>query len=71
MTQINLPLQLIKEVVKIMDNHPVYNSLGLDSKTAYVKEALKDFVKSNGDSYTKTLKSEADRIIYEITKSRD
>ena len=69
MTQINLPNQLINEVKDIMDSLPVYKNFGLYHRSDYVKEALKEFVKCNGQPFRKAFSEEVDRIIAEIIQS--
>ena len=46
-----------------MDNHPLYRCLGLDNRTAYVKEALKVFVECNGECYRKVIREEVSAVV--------
>lgn len=62
MTQVNLPTELCKQVVAIMDGHSLYRSLGLDNRTAYVKEALKVFIECNGECYRKVIREEVSAV---------
>ena len=66
MTQVNLPTELLKQVLAVMDNHPLYRSLGLDNRTAYVREALRIFVECNGECYRKVIREETGQFIDKI-----
>jgi hypothetical protein len=63
MTQGNIPTELCKQVRTVVDDHPLYRSLGLDNNTACVKEALRVFIECNGECYRKVIREEIDRIM--------
>ena len=65
MVQVDVSNILMKEVIRVCESHPIYKSLDLDSKRAYVNEVLKDFVKLNGDFTTKAFNNAVDRLLIE------
>ena len=71
MTQINLHSEIISEVKNIMDCLPVYKHLGLYHRSDYVKEALKEFVKCNGQPFRKAFREEVDKILVKIIQGNN
>lgn len=63
MVQVEIPTRLMKEVIKIAEDHPIYSTLDLDSKKSYVNEVLKEFVKSKGEFIRETFREEIDKIL--------
>ena len=69
MTQIEIPYPLVKQLQDVMDKDPVYRAMCLSHPTAYVREALKDFVKCKAHPYRNVVKREVDRILIAIVKN--
>ena len=63
MAQIVIPDGLFREQKTTLDTHPLYEPLGLHSRISSAIEALKDFVKCNGDFMRKLIRQEIDRIL--------
>ena len=63
MVQVEIPNILMKEVIKVAEEDPIYKTLDLDSKKSYVKEVLKDFVKTKGGFNRQVFREEIDRFL--------
>ena len=71
MTQVDLPPSLIKELINTMERDPAIKAMFLESRTAYVKEAIKMYISVNGQPIRKVIREELTEIKDEIKTSKN